>query len=130
MKKEGALPASRSQEVTSHNRNRSIESQLPAHTRRSHTGIDKAVSQQPKKVLTGDTLFIGDVVVPTRGEGIHAADVAGMSTTLCTETSENSDEVEVSCPRSGSMCGANLTETSVNDRRAKDGSTMVKRCRK
>jgi hydroxyacylglutathione hydrolase len=79
--------------------------------------IDTEVSDQPQKVLTGDTLFIGDVGRPdlAGGKGYTAQAMAGMMyDSLQQKLLPLADEVEVyPAHGAGSMCGRNLsTETS------------------
>ena len=79
--------------------------------------IDTEVSDRPKKVLTGDTLFIGDVGRPdlAGGKGLTAQTMAGMMyDSLHLKLLPLPDEVEIwPAHGAGSMCGRNLsTETS------------------
>jgi hydroxyacylglutathione hydrolase len=79
--------------------------------------IDNQVSNQPQKVLTGDTLFIGDVGRPdlAGGLGFTAQTMAGMMyDSLHQKLLKLDDTVEVyPAHGAGSMCGRNLsTETS------------------
>ena len=78
---------------------------------------DPAVSDQPQKVLTGDTLFIGDVGRPdlAGGRGYTPQQMAGMLyDSLHEKLLKLSDEVEVyPAHGAGSMCGKNMSkETS------------------
>src|SRR6266704_1267856 len=79
--------------------------------------IDTAVSDQPQKVLTGDTLFIGDVGRPdlAGGKGYTPQMMAGMMyDSLHQKLLKLDDAVEVyPAHGAGSMCGKNLSnETS------------------
>ena len=79
--------------------------------------IDTAVSDQPQKVLTGDTLFIGDVGRPdlAGGKGYTPKMMAGMMyDSLHQKLLQLDDAVEVyPAHGAGSMCGKNLSnETS------------------
>jgi len=79
--------------------------------------IDAAVSDQPQKVLTGDTLFIGDVGRPdlAGGKGYTPQMMAGMMyDSLHQKLLKLDDAVEVyPAHGAGSMCGKNLSnETS------------------
>lgn len=79
--------------------------------------IDTEVSDQPQKVLTGDTLFIGDVGRPdlAGAKGYTAQIMAGMMyDSLHEKLLRLDDAVEVfPAHGAGSMCGKNLsTETS------------------
>lgn len=78
---------------------------------------DTDVSDQPQKVLTGDTLFIGDVGRPdlAGGRGYTPQMMAGMMyESLHEKLLQLDDAVEVyPAHGAGSMCGRNLsTETS------------------
>jgi glyoxylase-like metal-dependent hydrolase (beta-lactamase superfamily II)/rhodanese-related sulfurtransferase len=78
---------------------------------------DTEVSDQPQKVLTGDTLFIGDVGRPdlAGGKGYTPQMMAGMMyDSLHEKLLRLDDAVEVfPAHGAGSMCGRNLsTETS------------------
>jgi len=78
---------------------------------------DTEVSDQPQKVLTGDTLFIGDVGRPdlAGGKGYTPQTMAGMMyESLHEKLMRLDDAVEVfPAHGAGSMCGKNLsTETS------------------
>jgi len=79
--------------------------------------IDTEVSGEPQKVLTGDTLFIGDVGRPdlAGGKGYTPQAMAGMMyDSLHSKLLKLNDAVEVyPAHGAGSMCGKNLsTETS------------------
>jgi len=79
--------------------------------------VDPSVSDDPQKVLTGDTLFIGDVGRPdlAGGKGYTPQDMAGMMyDSLHNKLLKLNDTVEVyPAHGAGSMCGKNLsTETS------------------
>ena len=79
--------------------------------------IDTEVSDQPQKILTGDTLFIGDVGRPdlAGGKGYTPQIMAGMMyDTLHEKMLKLPDNVEVyPAHGAGSMCGKNLSkETS------------------
>jgi hydroxyacylglutathione hydrolase len=79
--------------------------------------IDSEVSDQPQKVLTGDTLFIGDVGRPdlAGGKGYTPPAMAAMMyDSLHDQLLNLGDAVEVyPAHGAGSMCGRNLsTETS------------------
>ena len=79
--------------------------------------IDTTVSNQPQKVLTGDTLFIGDVGRPdlAGGKGYTPQQMAGMLyDSLHEKLLKLADEVEVyPAHGAGSMCGKNMSkETS------------------
>lgn len=79
--------------------------------------IDTEVSDQPQKVLTGDTLFIGDVGRPdlAGGKGYTSQMMAGMMyDSLHAKLLQLDDSVEVfPAHGAGSMCGKSLsTETS------------------
>src|SRR5439155_12834744 len=79
--------------------------------------IDTEFSDQPRKVLTGDTLFIGDVGRPdlAGGKGYTPQAMAAMMyDSLHTKLLKLDDAVEVyPAHGAGSMCGKNLsTETS------------------
>lgn len=79
--------------------------------------IDKAVSDQPQKVLTGDTLFIGDVGRPdlAGGKGYSPQAMAAMMyDSLHQKLLQLADSVEVyPAHGAGSMCGRSMsTETS------------------
>ncbi len=79
--------------------------------------IDSEVSDQPQKVLTGDTLFVGDVGRPdlAGGKGYTPQMMAAMMyDTLHQKLSRLPDETEVyPAHGAGSMCGRNMSrETS------------------
>jgi hydroxyacylglutathione hydrolase len=79
--------------------------------------IDPAVSDQPQKVLTGDTLFIGDVGRPdlAGGRGFSPEQMAAMMfDSLHGKLLRLPDETEVyPAHGAGSMCGKNMSkETS------------------
>lgn len=79
--------------------------------------IDTEVSPQPQKVLTGDTLFIGDVGRPdlAGGKGYTPQMMAGMMyDSLHQKLLQLADDVEVyPAHGAGSMCGRNIsTQTS------------------
>ena len=79
--------------------------------------IDTEISPQPQKVLTGDTLFIGDVGRPdlAGGKGYTAQAMAAMMfDSLQQKLLPLADDVEVyPAHGAGSMCGRNMsTETS------------------
>ena len=91
----------------------------PGHTPESICILvtDTEVSDQPQKILTGDTLFIGDVGRPdlAGGKGYTPQTMAGlMYDTLHEKILQLSDEVEVyPAHGAGSMCGKNMSkETS------------------
>jgi len=79
--------------------------------------IDTEVSDQPQKVLTGDTLFIGDVGPPdpVASKGISPEEMAGMLyDSLHQKLMTLDDAVEVyPAHGAGSLCGRNISrETS------------------
>jgi glyoxylase-like metal-dependent hydrolase (beta-lactamase superfamily II)/rhodanese-related sulfurtransferase len=79
--------------------------------------IDHEVSDRPQKVLTGDTLFIGDVGRPdlAGARGHTAEEMAGaLFDSLHTKLLTLADDVEVfPAHGAGSMCGRNISnETS------------------
>ena len=90
--------------------------ETPGHTPESVSVvvIDKEVSPQPQKVLTGDTLFIGDVGRPdlASGKGYTPQMMAGMMyDSLHQKLLQLSDEVEVyPAHGAGSMCGRNISK--------------------
>jgi hydroxyacylglutathione hydrolase len=93
--------------------------ETPGHTPESVSVlvIDTEVSDQPRKVFTGDTLFIGDVGRPdlAGGKGYTPQMMAGMMyDSLHNKLLRLSDEVEVyPAHGAGSMCGRNMSnETS------------------
>ena len=89
--------------------------ETPGHTPESIciTVIDKSAGEQPKMVLTGDTLFIGDVGRPdlVSSKGFTAEDMAGfMYDTLRDKLMTLPDEVEVyPAHGAGSACGKNIS---------------------
>src|SRR6266481_8137675 len=76
--------------------------------------IDTAVSDQPQKVLTGDTLFIGDVGRPdlAGGKGYTPQMMAAMMyDSLHQKLLQLDDVVEVyPAHGAGSMCGRNMSQ--------------------
>ncbi len=92
--------------------------ETPGHTPESLSVlvIDRAVSETPKAVLTGDTLFIGDVGRPDLlGSTMSAQDLAGMLyDSLHEKLLALPDSVEVyPAHGAGSLCGRNISsETS------------------
>jgi hydroxyacylglutathione hydrolase len=93
--------------------------ETPGHTPESICIVvsDTGVSDQPQKVLTGDTLFIGDVGRPdlAGGKGYTTQIMAAMMyDSLHEKLLRLDDSVEVyPAHGAGSMCGKNLsTETS------------------
>jgi hydroxyacylglutathione hydrolase len=79
--------------------------------------IDMEVSDQPQKVLTGDTMFVGDVGRPdlAGGKGYTPQTMAGMMYDSLHEKLLRLDNAVEVYPAhgAGSMCGRNLsTETS------------------
>ncbi len=93
--------------------------ETPGHTPESICILvtDTEISNQPQKVLTGDTLFIGDIGRPdlAGGKGYTPQMMAGMMyETLHEKLLKLSDEVEVyPAHGAGSMCGKNMSkETS------------------
>lgn len=90
--------------------------ETPGHTPESVSVlvIDTEVSTQPQKVLTGDTLFIGDVGRPdlAGGKGYTPQMMAGMMyDSLHQKLLQLSDEVEVyPAHGAGSMCGRNISK--------------------
>lgn len=78
--------------------------------------IDTEVSDQPQKILTGDTLFIGDVGRPdlAGGKGYTSQMMAAMMyDTLHNKILALTDDVEVyPAHGAGSMCGKNLSKES------------------
>src|SRR5438552_13630210 len=93
--------------------------ETPGHTPESIclAVIDPRVSDQPQKILTGDTLFIGDVGRPdlAGGKGYTPRMMAEMMyDTLHEKLLKFPDEVEVyPAHGAGSMCGRNMSkETS------------------
>ena len=93
--------------------------ETPGHTPESISVvvIDTEVSPEPQKVLTGDTLFIGDVGRPdlAGGKGYTSQMMAAMMyESLHQKLLKLSDDVEVyPAHGAGSMCGRNMSnETS------------------
>ena len=93
--------------------------ETPGHTPESISILvaDTEVSNQPQKVLTGDTLFIGDVGRPdlVNSKGFTAEQMAGMLyVSLHGKLLKLSDAVEVwPAHGKGSLCGRNMSnETS------------------
>lgn len=93
--------------------------ETPGHTPESISWlvIDYATSDQPRKVLTGDTLFIGDVGRPdlVGSKGFTAQQMAGMLyDSLHGKLLQLDDSVEVyPAHGAGSACGRNISkETS------------------
>lgn len=93
--------------------------ETPGHTPESISilVIDRDVSPQPQKVLTGDALFIGDVGRPdlAGGRGYTAAQMAAsLYDSLHNKLMNLDDAVEVyPAHGAGSMCGRNISkETS------------------
>ena len=93
--------------------------ETPGHTPESMCVlvIDREVSGQPQKVLTGDTLFIGDVGRPDlSGSRGHTAEAmaAALYESLHDKLLKLDDAVEVfPAHGAGSMCGRNISsETS------------------
>ncbi len=93
--------------------------ETPGHTPESISVvvIDTEVSLEPQRVLTGDTLFVGDVGRPdlAGGKGYTPQQMAGMMyDSLHGKLLQLADEVEVyPAHGAGSMCGRNMSkETS------------------
>jgi hydroxyacylglutathione hydrolase len=90
--------------------------ETPGHTPESISVlvIDSEVSNQPQRVLTGDTLFVGDVGRPdlAGGKGYTPPMMAAMMyDTLHGKLLKLSDEVEVyPAHGAGSMCGRNMSQ--------------------
>jgi hydroxyacylglutathione hydrolase len=90
--------------------------ETPGHTPESISVlvIDREASNQPQKVLTGDTLFVGDVGRPdlAGGKGYTPPMMAAMMyDTLHGKLLKLSDEVEVyPAHGAGSMCGRNMSQ--------------------
>lgn len=90
--------------------------ETPGHTPESISVlvIDTEVSPQPQKVLTGDTLFIGDVGRPdlAAAKGYTPETMAGMMyDSLHHKLLQLSDDVEVyPAHGAGSMCGRNISK--------------------
>src|SRR6266545_3695051 len=76
--------------------------------------MDLEVSNQPQKVLTGDTLFVGDVGRPdlAGGKGFTPRMMAAMMyDTLHDKILKLADEIEVlPAHGAGSMCGRNMSQ--------------------
>jgi len=76
--------------------------------------IDREVSEEPQKVLTGDTLFIGDMGRPdlVGSKGFTAEEMAGMLyDSLHDKLLKLDDAVEVyPAHGAGSMCGRNISK--------------------
>jgi glyoxylase-like metal-dependent hydrolase (beta-lactamase superfamily II)/rhodanese-related sulfurtransferase len=89
--------------------------ETPGHTPESISVlvIDSTVSNQPQKVFTGDTLFVGDVGRPdlAGGKGYTPPMMAAMMyDTLHDKLLKLADEVEVyPAHGAGSMCGRNMS---------------------
>lgn len=93
------------------------DTETEADTEKVEVGDSKGESLRAPKLLTGDTLFVGDVGRPdlAGGKGYTSAMMAAMMyDTLHTKLLKLPDEVEVyPAHGAGSMCGKNLsTETS------------------
>ncbi len=94
--------------------------ETPGHTPESIclAVIDPRVSAQPQKVLTGDTLFIGDVGRPdlAGGKGYTPRMMAGMMyNTLHEKLLKLPDDVEVyPAHGAGSMCGRNMSQETTS----------------
>jgi glyoxylase-like metal-dependent hydrolase (beta-lactamase superfamily II)/rhodanese-related sulfurtransferase len=92
--------------------------ETPGHTPESISilVIDTEVSNQPQKILTGDTLFIGDIGRPdlVNSKGFTAEQMAGMLyDTLHGKLLKLNDAVEVwPAHGKGSLCGRNLSDES------------------
>jgi hydroxyacylglutathione hydrolase len=90
--------------------------ETPGHTPESICLVlsDNEVSAQPQKVLTGDTLFIGDVGRPdlAGSKGFTAQTMAGMMyDSLHQKLLKLDDSVEVyPAHGAGSMCGRNMSQ--------------------
>jgi hydroxyacylglutathione hydrolase len=90
--------------------------ETPGHTPESISivVIDHAVSEEPQKVLTGDTLFIGDVGRPdlAGAKGRTAEQMAGMLyDSLHSKLLMLDDSVEVyPAHGAGSLCGRNMSQ--------------------
>jgi glyoxylase-like metal-dependent hydrolase (beta-lactamase superfamily II)/rhodanese-related sulfurtransferase len=100
--------------------------ETPGHTPESICVLvsDNEISDQPQKVLTGDTLFIGDVGRPdlAGGKGYTSQVMAGMMyDSLHEKLLLLADNVEVyPAHGAGSMCGRNLskeTSSTIGDQR-------------
>ncbi len=90
--------------------------ETPGHTPESICLVlsNTEISDQPQKVLTGDTLFIGDVGRPdlAGGKGYTAQTMAAMMyDSLHTKLLPLPDDVEIwPAHGAGSMCGRNLSQ--------------------
>lgn len=90
--------------------------ETPGHTPESISILvsDTSVSGEPQKILTGDTLFVGDVGRPdlAGGKGYTPAMMAGMMyDTLHGKLLQLADTVEVyPAHGAGSMCGKNMSQ--------------------
>ena len=90
--------------------------ETPGHTPESISVlvIDSEVSDQPQKVLTGDTLFVGDVGRPdlAGGKGYTPPMMAAMMyDTLHGKLLKLSDDIEIyPAHGAGSMCGRNMSQ--------------------
>jgi hydroxyacylglutathione hydrolase len=89
--------------------------ETPGHTPESICVLvtDTELSNQPQRIMTGDTLFIGDVGRPdlAGGKGYTSQMMAGMMyDTLHEKLLQLSDDVEVyPAHGAGSMCGKNMS---------------------
>lgn len=89
--------------------------ETPGHTPESICVLvtDKSISDRPQKILTGDTLFIGDIGRPdlASSKGFTAEDMAGcMYDTLRQKIMTLPDSVEVFPGHgAGSACGKNIS---------------------
>ncbi len=90
--------------------------ETPGHTPESISVLvtDSEVSDQPQKVLTGDTLFVGDVGRPdlAGGKGYTPPMMAAMMyDTLHSKLLKLTDDIEVyPAHGAGSMCGRNMSQ--------------------
>lgn len=90
--------------------------ETPGHTPESISVlvIDTEVSDQPQKILTGDTLFVGDVGRPdlAGGKGFTPPMMAAMMyDTLHGKLLKLADDIEVyPAHGAGSMCGRNMSQ--------------------
>jgi hydroxyacylglutathione hydrolase len=90
--------------------------ETPGHTPESISilVIDAAASSEPQKILTGDTLFVGDVGRPdlAGGKGYSPAMMAAMMyDTLHNKLLPLADSVEVyPAHGAGSLCGKNMSQ--------------------
>jgi hydroxyacylglutathione hydrolase len=100
--------------------------ETPGHTPESVSVLvtDSEISDQPQKILTGDTLFVGDVGRPdlAGGKGYTPPMMAAMMyDTLHNKLLKLSNDVEVyPAHGAGSMCGRNLskeTSSTIGDER-------------